>query len=463
MARAQSSQVIPVSRQGIYYGWYIVGLAFVANAMSMGVSAYSLGVFVRPMTEELGWSRAMISGNQSLSTLVTGLLAPFIGPILDRHGGKALMVIGATVSGVALISLSMVDEIWGFYLFRGIFYTIGQLGMGSLVVSVALSNWFVRKRGRAIAIAAIGVSVAAMTIPPLCERLIDTYGWRTAWVVLGVLVWALVIPSAALLMRRRPEDMGLLPDGDAAVPDDSATAGGGGRRISEAMRSRDAVWTRRAAMRTPALWLIIGAFGLSSMGMGAMLLHLVPFLEDSGLSAPAAAGSVTALGLAGLLSKPLWGMAIDRFSVRYCAMVEFIVCGAGIGAILAAGNSGAIELVYLATFFFGLGIGGVVAVNEVVWANYFGRLTLGRVRSIAMPFQIISSAGGPLLAGITYDRTGSYDGAFVLFVGTYLLATVLVVLVKPPSAPASQSSGAAEKATLIPPMARVPSAQAPPR
>jgi MFS family permease len=116
-------------------------------------------------------------------------------------------------------------------------------------------------------------------------------------------------------------------------------------------------------------------------------------------------------------------------------MVEFIICGSAIGAILAAGNAGSLALAYLATFYFGVGIGGVITVNEVVWANYFGRLTLGAVRSIGIPFQIISSAGGPLLAGITYDRTGSYQSAFLFFIATYLMATVLIALLRPPRPP----------------------------
>ncbi|MGD9891524.1 MAG: MFS transporter [Dehalococcoidia bacterium] len=445
---------IPIShtpRRRWFYGWNIVGLAFIANAMSMGVSAYTLGVFMRPMTEELGWSRAMISGTQSVSTFTNGLLAPLVGPILDRRGGKALMMIGATISGTALICLSLVHHLWGFYLFRGLLFTVGQLGMGSLVINVALANWFVRRRGRAIAIGAIGTSVAAMTLPPLCERLIAAYGWRAAWVTLGILIWLFVIPAAALIMRRRPEDMGLQPDGDpdpapAAAPPRDAPA----TRVPEALRSRDAVWTRRAAIRTPALWLIIAAFGLASMGMGAMLLHLVPFLEDSGHSAAAAAGAVTAIGLAGLIFKPIWGMLIDRYPVRSCAIVEFLICGSAIGAILAAGNAGSLPLAYLATFYFGIGIGGVITINEVVWANYFGRLTLGTVRSIGMPFQIISSAGGPLLAGITYDRTGSYQSAFLFFIATYLLATVMIALVRPPQPPSvAHTRQAAAQASSI--------------
>lgn len=431
VARVRPLTAAAVDRPRVYYGWYIVGLAFVSNAMSMGVSAYTLGVFIRPMTEELGWSRAMISGNQSVSTLVTGLLAPLIGPLIDRHGGKAAMIVGAAVSGASLICLSQIDHLWGFYLFRGVLFTIGQLGMGSLVVMVALSNWFVRKRGRAIALASVGISVAAMTLPALSERIIGAYGWRAAWVTLGLMIWMLVIPLTALIMRRRPEDMGLLPDGDSGEEPEQEVRPA---RVSEAALSRDAVWTRRAALRTPALWLLIAAFGLSGMGMGAMLLHLVPFLEDAGHSAGVAAGAVATLGLAGLLSKPLWGIAIDRYPARICAMVEFLICGSGIGLILLAGDSGSAPAAYAATFYFGLGIGGVLTVSEVIWANYFGRLTLGRVRSIAMPFQIISSAGGPLLAGLTYDRTGSYQRAFLLFLATYLLATGLMVILRRPGA-----------------------------
>jgi len=410
----------------LYYGWYIVAVAFVASMMSSGVSAYTMGVFLKPMTAELGWTRTDISLGQTVGTVVTGFLGVAIGPTLDRRGARALMVIGAVVSGVGFILLGVVQELWQYYAVRGALITVGNVGMGALVVNVALSNWFVRMRGRAIAISAMGISVAALVLPPLSTRLIEVLGWRSAWGVIGVLTWALVIPLAALVMRRRPEDYELVPDGGPAAREVR-------RRVYEA---GDARWTRAQAARTPALWLLILTFGLASTGLGAILLHLVPYLTDRGFSPAAAAAGFSMIGATGLLSKPLWGLALERFPTRLCAASEFLLMAAGIALILAIDGAGSM---YFAITVFGLGIGGVIAVQELVWANYFGRLTLGTVRSVAQPFTIISSAAGPVFAGASFDFGGSYQRAFVVFVATYVLAAGVILATPYPRPPETRS------------------------
>ncbi len=240
--------------------------------------------------------------------------------------------------------------------------------------------------------------------------------------MIGVAVWILVIPTAALVMRRRPEDSGLLPDGDTerAASEDAR---------SEGEASGDFVWTRGEVIRQPALWMLILTFGLAGTGLGAMLLHLVPYLTDSGFSAAAAAGGFGMIGLSGLVSKPLWGLAIERYPTRYCAASEFAILALGILLIMQVNS---VLTMYLAITVLGIGIGGVVTVQEVIWANYFGRLSLGLVRGIGRPFTIVSSAAGPVLAGAAYDIGGSYTIAFAVFVLTYVAAAVLVLLTPRP-------------------------------
>ncbi|HJM88936.1 MAG TPA: MFS transporter [Dehalococcoidia bacterium] len=409
----------------IYYGWYIVAIAFVASMMSSGVQAYTLGVFLKPMTEDLGWTRTDISVGQTVSTVVTGLLAIVVGPVIDRRGGRGLMVVGALIGGAGFIALGAVQDLWQYYAIRGGLITIGSVGMGALVVNVAVSNWFVRMRGRAVAIGAMGISVSALILPALSTSLMDAYGWRTAWVVIGVAVWVLVIPLAWFVMRRRPEDYGLYPDGELEPPDGAA------QRVEQA---GDDVWTRAQVLRTPTLWMLIATFGFSQMGLGAMLLHLIPYLTDIGFSPAEAARGFGMIGAAGLLSKPLWGLGLERFQTRWMAAAEFLLMALAIGLILSITSA---LMMYVAIFILGLGIGGVVTVQEVVWANYFGRLTLGTVRGVGRPFTIVSSAGGPVFAGAAYDIGGSYELAFTVFIGTYLVAAALIVLTPRPRSPAT--------------------------
>ncbi len=417
----------------IFYGWYLVGVAFITSAMSTGIQAYTLGVFLRPMAEQFDWSRTMVSVSHTVGIVTSALCTPLVGPLIDRYGGRVIMVGGALISGAALMGLGLVRSLWHFYVLRGFLFSFGHVGTASLVTTVTLSNWFVRQRGRAVAIGMMGVSVSAMVLPPMCQWIITAYGWPMAWVVLGLATWGLIIPPAAIFMRRRPEDMGLHPDGDPIALDPTCPLVQ--RRSVEAIKTDQAIWTRRAAVHTRALWLLVGAFGCAGMALTGMMLHLIPFLQDMGYSPTVAAGSMTAWGLAGFLVKPLWGLLIDRVPVRLCAIGEFGLCGSGIGAILVASRTGRWELVYAAVFVFGLGVGGVLTVSEVVWANYFGRLTLGTVRSIAVPFQISLNAFGPLLAGVAYDITHSYRGAFFVFMGTYALASLLIACTTPPVPP----------------------------
>ena len=409
----------------IFYGWYIVALAFLAAAMSSGISAYSLGIFVTPMEEELGWSRTQLSLGQTASTAGMGVLGLFIGGFLDRRGARGLMVVGAAVAGLGYILLGQVQELWQYYAIQAGVITVGMAGMGAMVVNVAVSNWFVRRRGRAIAISAMGISLTALLLPSVAGWVIEEIGWRSAWTAIGIAIWVVVIPPSWLVMRRRPEDFGLEPDGGAGPRLD---AGG-----EERLRRRDtAVWTRRAAIRTPALWMLTLAFGLGTLGFMALFLHLIPYMTDSGFSRREASAAFGMIGLAGLISKPFWGLFIERVHSKLAAAIEFAMLGVGIVLILIADSlteiSGAI-------FLFGIGVGGVVTVQEVVWADYFGRITLGMVRSIGRPFSIVFSAGGPVFAGVAYDVAGDYEFAFTIFVATYFLAAILVLVTPEPEPP----------------------------
>ncbi|MDA0270373.1 MAG: MFS transporter [Chloroflexi bacterium] len=419
---------LPTSLFGrpVFYGWYIVALALVASMMSSGVQAYGLGVFVTPMTEELGWSRTDISLGQTLSTAVMGVIGLLIGGLIDRRGGRELIVFGAVLSGLGYMVLGQVQELWQYYAVKAGLLTLGMAMMGSMVLNVAVSNWFIRYRGRAIAITAMGNSVAAMILPTLAARLIDGFGWRTAWVLIGASIWVLVIPPAWLIMRRRPEDHGLEPDGGRveARPGDARAVQ---RAAVDGVR-----WTRRQAMRTPALWLLIATFGLGGMGFSAMLLHLIPYLTDAGYSRGQAAAAFSMIGVAGLISKPIWGLIVERVAARFAAAAEFFILGIGVILIL---NAGSLPMMYAAILVFGVGIGGVITVQEVVWADYYGRLTLGTVRSIGRPFTIVSSAGGPVFAGLAYDIGGSYDLAFISFIVAYVFAAVLILLTPTPRPP----------------------------
>jgi sugar phosphate permease len=424
------------ARPLIFYGWYIVAAALVAQFVAVGTQMFAIGVFLTPMTEELGWTRGDFSGVQTVSTFVGGGIGFVIGGVIDRRGPRLLMLTGAIVAGGMLLATAQVESLWQFYIIRGVGQSLSMALVGNIVVNVTIARWFVARRGLAVAIASAGISLGGVVMAPLTSFWVIEFGWRSAWVMLGVLVWALLIP-AAMVMRRAPEDYGLKPDNmdDATA---AQVAAGGGRSAAQ-----EEQWTREEARRTRAMWLITFAYGASTIGLVALLLHGIPLLMDSGFSLGRAALLFSAFAWAALLAKAIWGGLMDRYHARYLSAIGFLVAAAGTIGLMGAVHTGSTTLVLLALVIYGIAVGGTAPLQETVWADYFGRLHLGSIRALAMPLTILFSAGGPLLAGGLYDRTGSYDISFVVFAGFSLLAFVLIMAARPP-----RHSGGASAARL---------------
>ena len=424
----------PRRRPIIFYGWYIVGVAVIAQFVSAGVQAYAIGVFLKPMIQEFGWSRESFSAVQSIATAVMGAIGFFLGGLIDRRGPRLLMVVGGLISGCALLATSHVTSLWQFYLLRGVAQTVGMAMVGNLVVNVTLAKWFVARRGMAISIASLGISLGGVVLTPVVAWWVESYGWRMTWTLLGFMVWLLVLP-AALLMRRAPEDAGLLPDG---MSEEEARVYSATHKRASAIS--EVQWTRAEAVRTGALWLVIFAYGTALMGLSALLLHLFPFLTDTGFGGSTAAVLFAVYAWAALLCKPVWGLLMDRFHARYLSALGFGLSAVCIIGLLAATAVRSVALVSVALAGYGFAIGGMVALQEIVWAGYFGRAHLGEIRAIGMPFTILFSAGGPLLAGVLYDRSGSYSAAFLIFAAFSLVGLVLILAARPPQRRAVVSS-----------------------
>jgi MFS transporter, OFA family, oxalate/formate antiporter len=405
-----------------FFGWYIVAVAFLGQIMSLGFQSYVFTVFLKPMTEELHWSRAAFSSAASLGTLLTGVLALFIGGQLDRHGARGMMIVGGVLAGVAVAALGTVHTLWQFFLLRGVLIVPGQLLISNLVVNVVLAKWFVVHRGRAIAWASTGVSLAGATLTPLTAWLIGQIGWRTTWLVLGLITVVAVALPAALLVARCPEDFNLSPDG---LPEVAVSKFGQAARES-------ARWTRRQVMATPAMWLLAFAFGLNSLGIWAILLHLVPLLTDAGYTLREATLIYALLAFLAMGIKIPVGYLIEHLAARWSASICFVCTGGGLLLLLLTSDRSA---VYAGTCLAGLGLGASFPIQETVWADFYGRLTLGVVRSVGMPISVIFSAAGPFLAGYVYDRTGSYAVALILFAVLYGLAAILMLLARQPRPP----------------------------
>ncbi|HJM74647.1 MAG TPA: MFS transporter [Dehalococcoidia bacterium] len=413
------------ARPRIFYGWWMVLGAMVALFVSTSAQGGVSGIFLRPMSEDLGWTRAQFTIATSLGTGVSGLIGFFIGGYVDRVGARPLMVIGITIVGGTLLAVSQVQELWQFIVLRGVVFTIGFVLVGNLVVNVTVSKWFVERRGWAISMASLGFSASSIVTPLVMVPVVDALGWRDAWVVMGVVSWVLVYP-VALIMRREPEDFGLLPDGK--IEGEAADA----EAVAVAREEYASSRTRGEAVRTLAMWLLIVAFGFAMVGLISLIFHSIPFLTDNGYSRSDAALIVAAQGGSAIVSKFAWGWAMQYLPVRGLVSFSFVMSGASAVAMVPVAATGSLELMVVTFVLFGWGIGGMVPLSEVIWAQFFGRRYLGAVRSAGMPVTIIFSATGPFVAGAYYDAMGSYNGALITFAALWFIAAGLVMLARQP-------------------------------
>jgi MFS family permease len=407
----------------------IVAVGFLAHIASAFSISSTLSVFLKPLSSDLGVSRGVFSLIRSGEVLIGAVAAPLVGTLIDRHGGKWLMAAGGVVSGIGFLLLGQARDFWQFLLFRWLLISPGDSFMGQMVVNVSISRWFVRMRGRALALAGMGHGLAKVAMPLLAASLIAYAGWRGAWAVFGLLTLGLVVGPALLFMRRRPEDMGLLPDGRSHDEHDSGAAAtkAGSARARSAIA--DVAWSRSEALRTPAFWLIVTTFGVAHVGVSGLNLHVFSFVSDQGHPAMVAALVMSTIALMQFSTPIVWGLLAERSDIGRLIMAKFLIQAAGI--LLALSSPGVLSL-YAGFFLYGIGMGGTSILAEMIWANYFGRISLGKIRGMGSFFTHAFSAGGPPFFGFLFDATQSYFLSFSIFIGLLFASALLSLFLRPP-------------------------------
>jgi MFS family permease len=419
-----------IKKKGIFYGWYIVGVGFLANVASSFALASTLSIFLKPLTAELGISRGVFSLLRSGEGVVAACLAPLAGTLVDRYGGRWLMAIGAAIVGVGYLFLGRVESFTEFAVIRLALVTVGDVLMGYMVVNVVVAQWFVRKRGRAFAFTSMGVGFAKVCMPVLVAWLLVSLGWRQTWTVFAVLTMALLVLPALLVVRRTPEDMGLRPDGASDGPSaDELTPSQVKLGNKFLAGDSEAVWTRGEAVRSSAFWLLVVTFGISSVGVTGLNLHVYPYVTDIGHSPVVAATVMSVIASMQLASPLAWGFLAERIDPRYAAMLRFVVQGVGLGLAIMTGN---LFCLYAGFFLYGIGLGGNMVLPDILWANYFGRRSLGKVRGMGLLISQVLAAFGPPFFGFLFDATGGYGLSFALFGCALMTSAGLSLMLKPP-------------------------------
>ncbi|MCZ6615139.1 MAG: MFS transporter [Chloroflexi bacterium] len=415
------------SRGRLFHGWYIVMVAIIANATT-SIGNYGFGPFVNPMRDSLGWSRTSLSWALTIRVILNMFAGPVMGTLVDRkHGAMVLMMGGGIALGAALMLTSGVRELWQFYLLFGIASGLASMAVGpELINPTIISKWFVRQRGRAIAISSVGNNLGGVIFIPLTAFIILNFGWREAWLILGAIALVLIAPLSGLFIRRTPEDVGLFPDGDAYSRVSDITAAS---KRTDLATEYD--WTLREAAGTPALWLIIATISLSGMGLGGLPIHVFPALTDKGYTTAYAAALITLFSIIVIVVKPIWGLLGERVQVRYLMMAASAIAAVGM-LLLIVIKSGPIILLF--PLIYGVGVSAFQPLVNLMWANYFGRASLGTIKGIFFPVTQVTIALSPVFAGIIFDATGNYDIAFITFTLCYVLSVVTLFMARRPRA-----------------------------
>ncbi len=407
---------------------------FIINFAGMATGNLTLGLFVIPMGEALGMSRAAFGWLQTTRRVSSGVTSFVVGRVLDRYGPRGLVVVAALIIGGCLLAISRVHASWQFMALFGVMGLTGLAAPNSLITSVPVAKWFRRRRGRALALATMGAGIGGIIFLPVTQWLLGGLGWRNTWIAMGLIFMAIVIPVAFFFLRRQPEDLGLRVDGDPPVAPVAGVSAPGGRPETE-----EAAWTVRQALHTTAFWKLMAVFAAAGLANGSAGLHRIPYWVEKGFDpqivsfafAADAGGAATMAFIAGML--------VDRFPVRFVGAASYLGFVVAMLLMLAGRNE---LFLFGSTIIYGLSVGAGMILHSYIFANYFGRAFLGSIRGIVMPVTLVAAGVGGPLSGYLRDASGSYVSSWWLIIGLCLGSAVLVASAKPPVLKPAVAAGA---------------------
>ncbi len=424
----------PTSQKiGIFYGWWIVLGSFLVMGLNGGLYYYGFSTYFTLLIEEFRWPRAALAGVFSMARIEGSLLGPIEGFLADKYGPRRIMFAGILLMGIGFILLSRIHSIAMFsVVFVGLIALGHSLG-GSIAVVVAITNWFRKKRSRALGIANSGMGLGGLMLPGLAW-IITHYGWRNAMIFSGIVIIVIGIP-VSFVMRHKPEQYGYLPDGDIVTASDKKKTGQeitsfSYRRPNE-FKVHEAVevdFTPRHALKTRAFWLLAVAFALRQIVNSGIIIHQIPHLRSTGISLEWAATVLGVLAIVSITGRLGFGWLGDLAEKRYLIILCFVLMG--IGALIFAYLQYWWQVI-LFVVFYAPGYGGGL-LQDALRAEYYGRKYIGTIRGLMSLVQIVGTAVGPIFAGLVYDLTGSYRFAFLSFALCCVVAILCLLMARRP-------------------------------
>jgi sugar phosphate permease len=397
-------------RQDVFYGWWLLAGSVVAMGLGSGVSFWSFGLYISPLEDEFGWSRAEVSLGFSVSLLIGGLTGPFIGRWIDARGPRLAIVVGATLTAATYILLATTTELWQWYAYNSLNAVFRQM-MFFIPFQALISRWFDRRRGIALGILGTGFSLGGFIVVPLLRLVIDQVGWDGAFIFSGIAIVGVFVPIGLLLVRNSPADVGAVPDGEPPTKDEPYQA----RALTGLTLGR--------TLSTPLFWVLALAMMLFFYGLFGWLVHMVPFYESVGISRGVAAALVSIAAGFGILTRLAFGLLADRIrrvETAAMGMLAFLMAGMTT-LILDSGSAG----IAVCLVFWVVGSGGGPLLEPLLLTRAFGLAHFGVILGAFIVVETIGFIISPVVAGAMFDSTGSYDWVLVMFLGAFAVSFAL--------------------------------------
>ena len=404
----------------LFYGWVMLGVAFVGMFVTGPGQTFTVSVFVNPLLEDLGLSRTSLAGIYAWGTGVAGLGLYFVGRLIDRFGPRWMIAALALCLGLACLLFPLVSGLISLFF---AFTAIRFFGQGALTLGCnnLVAQWFSRRRGMALSIATGGFALGSAVYPPAVQWLILQVGWRASWMVLGILVLGLMVPLAVILVVNKPEELGLLPDGDGATAPALAAA--------SSEPSPDEAFTVSEALATPTFWILALSLAIPSMLITGLIFHQISYFQGQGLDAQSAANIFTVTAVSMVFFMGVFGQLLDRFQTRAVVGVGILTLAVTMWVMRIADTP-------LLAGLYGVGLGAtsgaIMTTTGFVWPRYFGRKNLSGIQGAAFTVSIIGASLGPIPFAVAYDFLGGYHDA-VLGLSLLPLCFGVLVFFTPPA------------------------------
>ena len=409
------TRITPKPGRRIFYGWFIVFAAGLVTFSSGPGQSYVFSVFIDSIIEDTGLSRTGISVLFTASTAVSAAMVTLVSRLADRYGPRIVLVVAGLGLGAACFGMATATHTILFFI---AFAALRALGQGSVGINCILlvNQWFVSLRGRAVGLMTLGSMSSTALFPPFARFLIDTIDWRGAYAVLGVVAVGLIVPVAIFVIRNRPEDVGLFPDGSARPP------------VSENRQEVPGVRRNIKVYSSPSFWLLALSLSSPSLISTGLIFHQTSIFEENGLSATLAAAVFVVLSTSSAVCSLVAGFVADRVGPMGLLVFSMATLLATM-ALAVVINSAFMAVLYVVVM--GVSMGSYIIVHGTIWAHYYGRQGLGRVQGPAMTLSLCASALGPLPYALFHDLTGTYDMGMLAMMSLPVLSLVVLFLARP--------------------------------